>query len=510
MKKHTSYIIHHTFAIVMAMIAMTGCEKAEEPTAKVSIRTKAPAMVSQSEQTAQTSPFVAGDKMGVFAVRNGAVMSSVRNICITRSADGLWQSDVEIIYADSTREAQFYAYYPYSESMTFDPSAADPFAAWVASQSAASDQSTAEAFHAADIMTSGATPLTRQASLDFVFAHRWAMVRVEMPTLTYVFTNDLPPYTQWTPTDVQFIAAEQTIQPFWNDDQLCYQYLIQPASVDQMALTYTNTLSQTKYATIPSLASIPAGQFAHFTIDGGKQQQPITLHVGDFFLKDGSIVSKEDNPDAADVLGVVCQLGTTDAIRADYPNCSHGIVLALTESKAKWSTHGSTTSDENAAGWKTWWTEYGLSDLPTTKAAEINQSALTPVGYEFTKAWLAVPSDLTLGGYTVPVKDGFQLYYDNYVASHPLPNMTTNWFVPSLREWLTIKAAETELAASFTQVSAAPFAWTGSSSAVYYWSSNLRAATSMWTFTGKDSDASADLFHADTKDSRIYRLIFAF
>lgn len=503
-------MVNRSVLCLLCFALLLGCEKAEEPTAKVAIRAKAPAMVSQSEQTAQTSPFVAGDKMGIFAVRNGAVMSSVRNICITRSADGLWQSDVEIIYADSTREAQFYAYYPYSESVTFDPSAADPFAAWVASQSATLDQSTAEAFHAADIMTSGATSLTRQASLDFAFAHRRTMVRVEMPTQTYVFTNDLPPYTQWAPTDVQFKVAEQTIQPFWNADQLCYQYLMQPASFNQIELTYTNTLSQTKHATIPSVASIPAGQFAHFTIDGGKQERTMTLHVGDFFLKDGSIVSKEDNPDAADVLGVVCQLGTTDAIRADYPNCSHGIVLALTESKAKWSTHGSTTSDENAAGWKTWWTEYGLSDLPTTKAAEINQSALTPVGYEFTKAWLAVPSDLTLGGYTVPVKDGFQLYYDNYVASHPLPNMTTNWFVPSLREWLTIKAAETELAASFTQVSAAPFAWTGSSSAVYYWSSNLRAATSMWTFTGKDSDASADLFHADTKDSRIYRLIFAF
>jgi hypothetical protein len=274
-------------------------------------------------------------------------------------------------------------------------------------------------------------------------------------------------------------------------------------------ITYTNRSSETRHASITNINAIPAGQFAYYTVDEGKTEINTTLHIGDFFLKDGSLVAKTETPNAADVLGIVCQIGTTDSIAASKPSCTHALVLALDEAKAKWSTKGSTTSEENNAGWKTWWTAFGLADLGTTKADEIDQTSLTPVGYEYTRAWLAVPIDLTIGGYTIPVKDGFQLYYDNYVASNPLPTMTTNWFVPSLREWLTIKAAETELAASFTRVSAAPFAWT-SGSTVYYWSSNLRAATSMWTFTGKDSSSSAELFHADTKDSRIYRLIFAF
>ena len=119
-------------------------------------------------------------------------------------------------------------------------------------------------------------------------------------------------------------------------------------------------------------------------------------------------------------------------------------------------------------------------------------------------------SDLTIGGYQVPVKDGFETYWTAWCEANELPATTTGWYVPSLRDWLNIKTEETTLASSFSRIDAAPFAWADGST-VYYWSSNIRATTSMWTFTGKDLSSSTDqLFHADSKDSRIYRMLTAF
>lgn len=512
----TMYMKKNIVLILCSLLLVTSCKDgntpiADEPSNKVSVRAQAPAMraAANASNPAQTV-FLPGDKIGLFAVRNGAVMASVNNLCLTRTENGLWQSDTDIFYADSTREAAFYAYFPYDAAVSFDPASSEPFAAYIQAFQPAADQSAESAFHTSDLMTSAAGQLTPQATLDIVLQHRMALVCVELPSIRYVFSNEgLAPYVQWTASSVAFQTDATNIKAFYDAAELSYRFITKPASVSQLDITYTNRSSETKHASITNISAIPAGQFAYYTVDNGKTDINTMLHIGDFFLKDGSIIAKGTTPNATDVLGIVCQIGTTDSIAASNPSCTHALVLALDETKAKWSTKGSTTSDENNAGWKTWWTVFGLADLGTTKADEIDQATLASVGFEYTRAWLSVPIDLTIGGYIVPVKDGFQAYYDAYVAAHPLPNTTTIWFVPSLREWLSIKASESDIATSLTQVSAAPFAWT-SGSTVYYWSSNLRASTSMWTFTGKDSSSSADLFHADTKDSRIYRLIFAF
>lgn len=502
--------------VLCSLLLLTACKDgnrsiADAPSNKVSVRAQAPAMyaVANASNPVQTA-FLPGDQLGLFAVRNGEVMASVNNLCLTRTENGLWQSETDIFYADSTRDAAFYAYFPYDASVSFDPDSDDPFAAYIQAFQPSADQSDESAFHTSDLMTSAAGQLTPQATLDIVLHHRMALVYIELPSTRYVFSNEgLAPYVQWSASSVAFQAEETNIQAFYDAAELSYRFITKPGSVSQLDITYTNRSSEIKHASITNISAIPAGQFAYYTVDNGKTEISTTLQIGDFFLKDGALLAKGSTPNAAEVLGIVCQIGTNDSIAASNPSCTHALVLALDEAKAKWSTKGSTSSDENNAGWKTWWTAYGLADLGTTKADEIDQTALIPVGYEYTRAWLSVPIDLTIGGYTVPVKDGFQAYYDAYVAAHPLPNTTTIWFVPSLCEWLTIKAAESEIATSLNQVGAAPFAWT-SGSTVYYWSSNLRAATSMWTFTGKDSSSSADLFHADTKDSRIYRLVFAF
>jgi len=468
----------------------------------------------QTDGRTMTTTFSVGDKAGVFAVLNGQVLTNVNNLCLTLNASGVWVPARVVPYTDEYAQAQFYAYFPYADSVHIDPSAADPFAQMQQDYVIPADQSTADKYASADLMTSAACAMNELRAVKLPLAHSMALVSVELPNRSYVFTNaDIDPYVIVAPTNILFTLGTNEVKPFLDEATQSYRLIVRPETNEHLAISYDNA-GQTHTAEINTLANIWSGEYAHFTIDGGADMQSHTLQVGDFVLSDGGLLSKDAESSEieavkANIIGVVCQLKTTDAIQADYPQCKHAIVLSIKEAKAKWSTKGSTSAEENAAGWKTWWIAYGLADLGTTKAEDIDQTALMPTGYEYTKAWLAVPSNLTLGGYIVPVKDGFEAYYTAYAESNATPDVATDWFVPSLREWLTIQESETDIAASLARIDATPFAW-AEGATVYYWSSNLRAATSMWTFTGKDSSSSADLFHPDSKDSRIYRLTFAF
>lgn len=460
--------------------------------------------------------FELGDQAGVYAVVNGKVVPSISNLPLRYNINGAWEAEGDVVFTEELRSADFYAYFPYDAEAVFNPSAADPFAEMTAAFATSSDQSTLRKQKASDLMTTPATKLTAYNTIDLHLSHRFALALVELPNASYVFTNPgLDLYVRSSSDSATFEVDGKHVLPYFDEQTQTYRLLVSTGSAEQLIVRFIgNTGSKT--ATISNLAQIPAGQYAKYVVDGGVQFTTATLQVGDYFCSDGSIISKDSTDritaSRSSIIGVVWQIGTTPAIQTDYPACKHALVLALDEGKGKWSSKGSTSSDENNAGWKTWWTDYGLAALSTTSAASIDLTELLPTGYEYTAAWLALDTALTLGGFRVPVKDGFQTYYDTYSAAHPLPGVTTSWFVPSLREWLNIKSAETAVAASLAAIEATPFSWDGTGTdKIYYWSCNIRSSVAMWTYTGAPLDAStATLFHADTKDSRYYRFIFAF
>ena len=465
--------------------------------------------------TTMTTTFSAGDKAGVFAIKDGQVMSAVNNLCLTLNSSGVWVPARTVVYDAAYESAVFYAYFPYDASTTIDPSAADPYASTTAAYTIPTDQSTADLYASADWMTSSACVINELRAVRLPLQHKMALVNVELPNRSYSFTNEgIDPYVIVSPTNVVFTLGENEVKPFFDEQTQSYMLVVRPETQETLSIAYVNA-GETHTAEITNLTDIWAGEYARYTIDGGVDLHTHTLQVGDYLLADGGLLSKDaDGTEVeaakASIVGVVCKLTTTDGIQTDFPNCKHAVVLSIKEGKGKWSTKGSTSADENAAGWKTWWTNYGLAALSTDKAASIDISELTEVGYEYTKAWLAVPSDLTLGGFQVPVKDGFETYFTTWVEANPLPAVTTGWYVPSLRDWLNIKTEEAAIASSLARIEADAFAWTDGGT-VYYWSSNIRSAVAMWTFTGKDLSSPTDqLFHADTKDSRIYRLVTAF
>lgn len=109
--------------------------------------------------------FVKGDEIGIFAYNGESVVSS--NIKYTYNGSG-WTSDAAIAAQDGV-QLNYYAYYPYSESVT-DPSAINV--------TVNSDQAT-NGFSKDDVLTAQNTEAEAGAtSVSLTFAHAMAMVQV--------------------------------------------------------------------------------------------------------------------------------------------------------------------------------------------------------------------------------------------------------------------------------------------------------------------------------------------
>lgn len=469
----------------------------------------------QTNGATMTTTFTVGDKAGVFAVLNGKVLPAVDNLCLTLNTNGVWVPARVIPYADEYAQAQFYAYFPYADSVSFNPGASDPFETMRKDYVIPADQSTADKYAAADLMTSAACEMNELRAVKLPLVHCMALVSVELPNRSYIFTNaDIDPYVIVAPTNISFTLGTDEVKPFLDEATQSYRLIIRPEIDKTLAISYDNA-GKTHQSEITTLANIWSGEYAHFTIDGGADMQTHTLQIGDFMLADGGLLSK-DATDAeveavkADIVGVVYQIGTTEAIQTDFPNCKHAVVLALTETGAKSKWGDKVASPEYVPELKDWWTAYGLT---VDKEDEIKDPASTTLiakGYENTKAWLSIPKDMLIANDNGDVYLANTKFHDTYAAwsqVHPLPEaLTTDWFVPSLREWLNISDAGEAIATSLSRA--------GGNSVLTdeYWSCNLRSdkankTVTMWAY---ESNLSPWYKAKNIKDNCYYRLIFAF
>lgn len=466
--------------------------------------------------TMQTA-FTVNDEAGVFAVRGGEIMPRVNNLKLTYNQNGVWVPAAMVPYSEEYDDAIFYAYYPYSDTVTIDLTKDDVFTSVIADFQPSSDQSTAALFGKADLMTTGACRLGTLHSVSLPMEHRMALATIELPNVSYVFTNPgVEPYILVSPENVQFkLETGGELNPYFDEATQTYQLILKPELQDKLIVSYENAGEAVKEE-IDQISNIWAGEYARFVIGGGASVTTMTLQVGDYLLSDGTLLSKDDaqavEANKSKIIAVVYALGTTDGIQAAKPACKHAMALALTEQRKQWGTVGSTTAEQNAAGWKTWYTAYGLNDLGTDKNTNIDLDMLVAQGYENTTAWAAVPVGLEIGGIQVDINSVFAATYADWKTAHPAPAVTTGWFIPSLRDWMNIRATSTSLTPSLTAVEATDLLWNAheQSEKLYYWSSNLRGAAAMWCYTGFGSTAAELIQASGNKDSRYYRFAIAF
>lgn len=477
-----------------------------------------PRRIATNGETMVTT-FTVNDEAGVFAVRGGEILPQVNNLKLTYNQNGVWAPASVVPYSEEYEDAIFYAYYPYSDTVTIDLASADVFGQVIADFAPAADQSTAALFGQADLMTTDACRIGALHSVTLPMQHRMAMVTVELPNVSYIFTNeDIAPYVLVSPTNVKFMLEQGgELKPHFDDATLTYQLILKPELQDKLIVSYDNA-GASEREEIDQIANIWAGEYARFVIDGGASVTTMTLQPGDYFLDDGTLLSKDATEDElnavkSNIVGVVAYLGTTEAIAQAKSTCTHASVIATTEQRAAWGTVSSTSSDENAAGWRYWYRDKGFTtDISEadgiSKPEQIDQSALVANGYENTLVWRSIPVGYELGGYVVDINSVFAATDEAYLTAHPTPAFTTAWYIPSLKEWLNIRANDQALSASLTRIGATDFQW--KTSQQNYWSSNIRTAAVFWGFTGIGS-SSTELFKTiNSKTAANYRYMLAF
>lgn len=280
--------------------------------------------------------FTNGDRIGVIAVIDGAVLDDCNNLLLTYDENGgKWVGDDIFHKTDAT----YIAYSPYREAMNGKTNVQEIFDAFVV----ATDQSTADLFAANDLMISANGTVDKAAkTLSFAFEHKLAMLEIDRlhgrtsaeqwlypikeASISGCLLNNLP------------IAS-----PFVNpgEDNAPHRYLVKPVSDASLSINYTINNNYTGIS----------WNVLHQTFVGGQRRRIVPskkrdIAVGDCYYSDGSIypgnlIDANTAPPGADkgCIGVVYALGSTGIAAADdieyYKNTGlagggiHGYVTAL-------------------------------------------------------------------------------------------------------------------------------------------------------------------------------------
>ena len=291
-----------------------------------------------------TTQFTAGDKIGVFAVKNGAIVDGVNNLCLVATAetdagDGslVWKTEggeTPIIPAG----AAYYAYYPWQSHdkiagkvNALATGVDDFFADLVKNWAPSTNQGTYTDYTGSDLMIASGTPSGK--SLSFSMQHKMALVVIDLPKTKYKLTNasgDVRDYTADGAPDTKFNG----FTPYRMSDGT-YRYLIKPAATEKLSGSYTNATSAT--AEWEFEASVTAGQYGKYAIDSGTIiEKTHQLQAGDFFMKDGTLLGKGETPTEAQqaaCIGIVYWVGDITGedplLKRDKPGCIHGLVVSL-------------------------------------------------------------------------------------------------------------------------------------------------------------------------------------
>jgi uncharacterized protein (TIGR02145 family) len=208
-------------------------------------------MQTRASESGLSTIFTAGDQIGVFAVKDGAIRTEVNNLCLTAAMDGsqLAWKDAGGNAPLKINGAVYYAYYPYRSTLPGAPdasatNAAAFFAGIIANWIPATDQGTYAQYTAQDLMT--ATSSISSGGLSFSMQHKMALVAIELPVVASIsqFNN----YTPYKVTDG------------------IYRYLVNPASLPAPAGTYTTTSGAARNWKI-NLAGISTGSYRLYRVD---------------------------------------------------------------------------------------------------------------------------------------------------------------------------------------------------------------------------------------------------
>lgn len=391
-----------------------------------------------------STKFAEGDAIGIFAVKGENVVDEIKNRKFTMQ-DGPWMLDDggdPIEYKGSEyQRMSFYAYYPYDENVIFEPAKTDPFETYISNWKIGENQSGGE-YTKYDLMTStGVVEGDRlKGKISFTMKHQMALAVIQMPELVYSFTNgNIDDYK--LPVSVgSFTLNEVEATPYYQESTDTYRFLVNPKKTFSIKGTY-NGVAEMEYT---AGGTLDGGTAKMYTINDESKINH-TLQVGDYYCADGKIISVESETVPENVIGLVCYVGniqpsvthdeyteTQDALRRDYPNCTHGLVVAVNYAKyngANTSVFSPNSRDYFHGNWfsndENWAGKFINTDTKTTDSDGV--AAMPFLGYNHTVLMINSP---TLVNACEAGVNFVQAYRTDVTA----PAVTSDWFLTSLKE----------------------------------------------------------------------------
>lgn len=449
---------------------------------------------SRATDSGPTTTFEDGDKIGLFVVNNENEVLYA-NVPYEKKGEE-WTATQPI--RTKGYPVRIFAYYPYVEddkiTEKVDTTAADAsafFASYIEGLDI-SNQSTLADYRQADVMACvvsiGDAEAARDA-LTLTMNHLMGLVVVKLPEtvtvteINYYLKGD-EDFTWTVEEDVtlpanlsgESLTVTEGIQPL--EEETGYRYLCKSGenniSFSGGFTTYEAAKSYTGSGTV-SAGSIKTYNVSVAPFDApGKAEY--TPQPGDFYMKDGSVLSRVTSSNKADCIGIVYWVPTADdplesnkfTWLEEHSTCIHGLVVGLEVKRSSWGTYGEKT------------------DITDSETDDIFR------GYSNTKSLENEHSDYTIVSAYNILKSGVTL---------PL-GKTSGWYVPSVGELMKLYQEKFKVNASLSALDS-----TEPLSSSTYWSSGENSPYDAWTVGMNTGRVSIGLKRAD----RYYvRLSFAF
>lgn len=422
------------FIIVAAAVCavIIGCDRnnngpdsSEDTLSIVTVNDNGFTMADGSSAHGRT--FATGDRIGLFAVSDGEVVEGYYNLCLTASGSEplTWQaSDPEMTFPSN---AVYYAYWPYTEtlpsSVDITASDAEGFFSMISGAWTVSENQSGEGYDSSDLLV-GMAEIEDNATLNFNMSHTMGLVEIGLPGTVYTFTNtdyDIPDYSP-TGTEISFDS------PVPRSKSGKYLILVRPG---QFSIECTYNGEPKEFS-----GEATAGNCTSFSEGTGSVIEH-NLQIGDFFLADGNLLSKDapaSEVAAAHVIGIVSTIDP-ERIGEGEKNALGGTAHAIV-----WAT-------QYAGGGELyrWYTDYSSPDLNYER--DESEIGFTNVPDDITNAQeLYNLANADIEGYTnyhliltERAADFEAGHYPGFMAVHqyadevggPVEGITTGWFLPA-------------------------------------------------------------------------------
>ncbi|MEO4901509.1 fimbrillin family protein [Bacteroides thetaiotaomicron] len=408
-------------------------------------------------QDGNTATFNTGDAIGIFIVKDGAIIDGVNNMKFTYQAA---TADVEARWTPPAGSQIYYyagatyiAYFPYTNSVTIDPSQSTADIIVSLSNNAllqpAADQSTAASYAASDLMTASGTPVTGSTDAETILTLNFTHSYCQLTVVPRIAKGCIAPvgrgftYRAGSKAPVPDVNVRDVVingvPAYRVTADESYRVIVKPTSASsQMQGSYTSEEAAMVFTSDVYADGFAAGNSyrvnsdSPFAVEGQDGTRP--LAPGDFVFHGtngievypGNGVPEGDKiPDYAQAIGIVV---TCDKSRMTDKACSdnswnHAYVMGLEDCGSELNWGPSWSSDEDV-----------LPNMTRANGAENDMN-----GYAETEAMLAErASKGDLGNY-----DTFKAIND-YRTSNPVPSDLSDkrspWFIPSVGQWFDVMA----------------------------------------------------------------------